>query len=269
MAGRDTAATSRWPVSVARRLRCWSSKAALLCPPRAQETRARTLSTARRCSGSAKLRPAIASATGWTRPIRRRRGPASRGWKSAWPSRPRGRPLQDLSGRTLIARDGTEYSGAQRRGCPHCRARQRANRKSERYPAMLAATAVAPGHSGGVPRAVYRARTAQANQDSDVQARQPLVSPTSRTAPALASRLSRRRSVRGSADRHDGQTTATLFASPPGKLAQGAGRLQQGREARAPRLRAARKNVAAATSPRHCASAGSRPCRGAPTGAST
>jgi len=178
---------------------------------------------------------------------------------------PRGRPLQDLSGRTLIARDGTEYSGAQRRGCPHCPARQRVNRKSERYPAMLAATVVAPGHSRGVPRAVYRARTAQTNQDSDAQARQPLVSPTSRTARPL-------HPVYRGADRFAGQPIA-MMVKDDGDAFRFAARKARPRRgtvsARAPRLRAARKNIATAASPRRCASAGSRPCRGAPPGAST
>jgi hypothetical protein len=56
-----------------------------------------------------------------------------------------------LGGRTLVAWDGTEYFCSQKIGCPHCLTRQRSNGKTESYHSMLAATAVAPGHSKVVP----------------------------------------------------------------------------------------------------------------------
>src|SRR3984957_13493001 len=52
-----------------------------------------------------------------------------------------------LGERTLIAWDGTEYFCSQKLGCPHCLRRKRANGTIESYHTMLAATAVAPGHS--------------------------------------------------------------------------------------------------------------------------
>ena len=52
-----------------------------------------------------------------------------------------------LGERTLIAWDGTEYFCSQKLGCPHCLRRRRANGTIESYHTMLAATAVAPGHS--------------------------------------------------------------------------------------------------------------------------
>jgi hypothetical protein len=64
-------------------------------------------------------------------------------------------PLRDaftrLDARLLIAWDGTEYFRSQKLGCPHCLTRQRANGKVESYHTLLAATAVAPGHSKVVP----------------------------------------------------------------------------------------------------------------------
>jgi hypothetical protein len=56
-----------------------------------------------------------------------------------------------LGERTLIAWDGTEYFCSQKLGCPHCLRRKRANGKIESYHTLLAATAVAPGHSKVVP----------------------------------------------------------------------------------------------------------------------
>jgi hypothetical protein len=56
-----------------------------------------------------------------------------------------------LGGRTLIAWDGTEYFCSQRLGCPHCLTRKRSNGAVESYHTLLAATAVAPGHSKVVP----------------------------------------------------------------------------------------------------------------------
>jgi len=56
-----------------------------------------------------------------------------------------------LADRTLIAWDGTEYFCSQKLGCPHCLTRKRANGKIESCHTMLAATAVAPGHSKVVP----------------------------------------------------------------------------------------------------------------------
>jgi len=64
-------------------------------------------------------------------------------------------PLREAFGRlgdrTLIAWDGTEYFCSQKLGCPHCLTRKRANGKVESYHTLLAATAVAPGHSKVVP----------------------------------------------------------------------------------------------------------------------
>jgi hypothetical protein len=56
-----------------------------------------------------------------------------------------------LGDRTLIAWDGTEYFCSQKLSCPHCLRRKRANGKVESYHTLLAATAVAPGHSKVVP----------------------------------------------------------------------------------------------------------------------
>jgi len=56
-----------------------------------------------------------------------------------------------LDDRILIAWDGTEYFCSQKLGCPHCLTRKRANGKVESYHTLLAATAVAPGHSKVVP----------------------------------------------------------------------------------------------------------------------
>jgi hypothetical protein len=56
-----------------------------------------------------------------------------------------------LGDRLLIAWDGTEYFCSQKLGCPHCLRRKRANGKVESYHTLLAATAVAPGHSKVVP----------------------------------------------------------------------------------------------------------------------
>jgi hypothetical protein len=56
-----------------------------------------------------------------------------------------------LGDRILIAWDGTEYFCSQKLGCPHCLTRKRANGKLESYHTLLAATAVAPGHSKVVP----------------------------------------------------------------------------------------------------------------------
>ena len=58
-----------------------------------------------------------------------------------------------LGGRTLIALDGTEYFCSQKITCPHCQTRKRSNGKTESYHSLLAATAVAPGHSKVVPLA--------------------------------------------------------------------------------------------------------------------
>src|SRR5271165_3828951 len=58
-----------------------------------------------------------------------------------------------LSGRTLIALDGTEYFCSQKITCPHCQTRKRSNGKIESYHSLLAATVVAPGHSKVVPLA--------------------------------------------------------------------------------------------------------------------
>jgi hypothetical protein len=56
-----------------------------------------------------------------------------------------------LGERILIAWDGTEYFCSQKLGCPHCLTRKRHNGKVESYHTLLAATAVAPGHSKVVP----------------------------------------------------------------------------------------------------------------------
>jgi hypothetical protein len=56
-----------------------------------------------------------------------------------------------LGDRILIAWDGTEYFCSQKLGCPHCLRRKRANGKVESCHTLLAATAVAPGHSKVVP----------------------------------------------------------------------------------------------------------------------
>jgi hypothetical protein len=56
-----------------------------------------------------------------------------------------------LGDRILIAWDGTEYFCSQKLGCPHCLTRKRANGMIESYHTLLAATAVAPGHSRVVP----------------------------------------------------------------------------------------------------------------------
>ena len=56
-----------------------------------------------------------------------------------------------LGDRILIAWDGTEYFCSQKLGCPHCLTRKRSNGKIESYHTLLAATAVAPGHSKVVP----------------------------------------------------------------------------------------------------------------------
>jgi hypothetical protein len=56
-----------------------------------------------------------------------------------------------LGDRILIAWDGTEYFCSQKLGCPHCLRRKRANGRVESYHTLLAATAVAPGHSKVVP----------------------------------------------------------------------------------------------------------------------
>jgi hypothetical protein len=56
-----------------------------------------------------------------------------------------------LSGRTLIALDGTEYFCSQKLGCPHCLTRKRASGKVESYHTLLAATVVAPGHARVIP----------------------------------------------------------------------------------------------------------------------
>lgn len=59
--------------------------------------------------------------------------------------------FQRLSGRTLIALDGTEYFCSQKISCPHCQTRKRNNGKVESYHSMLAASIVAPGHAMAVP----------------------------------------------------------------------------------------------------------------------
>ena len=59
--------------------------------------------------------------------------------------------FERLDGRALIALDGTEYFCSQKLGCPQCLRRQRANGKTERYHALLAATIVAPGHAMALP----------------------------------------------------------------------------------------------------------------------
>ena len=56
-----------------------------------------------------------------------------------------------LSGRTLVAWDGTEFFCSQKLGCQHCLTRKRSNGKVESYHSMLAATVVAPGHAKIVP----------------------------------------------------------------------------------------------------------------------
>ena len=60
-------------------------------------------------------------------------------------------PFQRLSGRVLIALDGTEYFCSQKLGCPQCLTRKRANGKTESYHSMLAGTVVAPGHAMALP----------------------------------------------------------------------------------------------------------------------
>jgi hypothetical protein len=56
-----------------------------------------------------------------------------------------------LGDRILIGWDGTEYFCSQKLVCPHCLRRKRANGKVESYHTLLAATAVAPGHTKVVP----------------------------------------------------------------------------------------------------------------------
>jgi hypothetical protein len=56
-----------------------------------------------------------------------------------------------LSGRTVVAWDGTEYFCSQKIDCPHCLTRKRSNGEVENYHTLLAATVVAPGHSRVVP----------------------------------------------------------------------------------------------------------------------
>jgi hypothetical protein len=56
-----------------------------------------------------------------------------------------------LAGRTLVARDKTEFFCSQILGCPHCLTHKRSNGKVESYHYMLAATVVAPGHTKIVP----------------------------------------------------------------------------------------------------------------------
>ena len=56
-----------------------------------------------------------------------------------------------LGDHILLAWDGTEYFCSQKLGCPHCLTRKRANGKIESYHTLLAATAVAPGHSRVMP----------------------------------------------------------------------------------------------------------------------
>jgi hypothetical protein len=56
-----------------------------------------------------------------------------------------------LSGRTLVAWDGTQYYCSQKIGCPNCLTRERSNGKVENYHCLLSATVVAPRHSKVVP----------------------------------------------------------------------------------------------------------------------
>ena len=56
-----------------------------------------------------------------------------------------------LGGRILIALDGSEYFCSEKRGCPRCLTRKRANGKTENYHTLLAATVVAPGHNRVLP----------------------------------------------------------------------------------------------------------------------
>jgi len=60
-------------------------------------------------------------------------------------------PFRRLSGRVLVALDGTEYFCSQKLGCPQCLTRHRANGRTESYHALLAATLVAPGHAMALP----------------------------------------------------------------------------------------------------------------------
>ena len=56
-----------------------------------------------------------------------------------------------LSGRMLIALDGTEYHCSKAIHCPQCSTRRRAKGGTEYHHAMLAATLVAPGHDKVIP----------------------------------------------------------------------------------------------------------------------
>jgi hypothetical protein len=103
--------------------------------------------TARPCSESGKSPPTITSATCSTPPIRRCCSRVS----SALSDCSRRHRCARTGDRILIAWDGTEYFCSQKLGCPHCLRRKRANGKVESYHTLLAATAVAPGHSKVVP----------------------------------------------------------------------------------------------------------------------
>jgi len=59
--------------------------------------------------------------------------------------------FERLGGRVLIALDGSEYFSSEKRGCPRCLTRKRANGKTENYHTLLAATLVAPGHNRVLP----------------------------------------------------------------------------------------------------------------------
>jgi hypothetical protein len=59
--------------------------------------------------------------------------------------------FERLSGRTLIALDGTEYFCSQKLGCDQCLHRKRSSGVTEHYHSMLCATVVAPGHSMALP----------------------------------------------------------------------------------------------------------------------
>jgi hypothetical protein len=109
-----------------------------------------------------------------------------------------------LGERTLIAWDGTEYFCSQKLDCPHCLRRKRANGNIESYHTMLAATAVAPGHSKVVPLfPEFIAARRRGKAGLRTQRRQALARQARRTAFLVAPHLSRRRSVRLPADRHN------------------------------------------------------------------
>ena len=104
------------------------------------------------------------------------------------------KPFQRLSGRCLIALDGTEYFCSQKLGCPNCQTRKRSNGRIESYHSMLAASLVAPGHARVLPlMPEFIARPdGVEKQDCGTQRRQTLAGRPRRAPPAFMSCLSGR-----------------------------------------------------------------------------